>query len=220
MRLKRFKTLVVALTIATTSIVNVPVINEVTIVQAADKLTAKQKKTYKKIVNNFVSEAKNHKYCDTDYMYFSLFDINNDGKKELLLADEGHAASSENHGYIYNKDGKKIKLYYKYGGKTYNTDTVSGRIGVYKKGVILCSGTGAIGGYTTYYKVNSKGKFYEAAHNDNSSFNEEGYQYDRYTVNGKECTAEEYAKKVKSFGKNVKVTYYKCTSKNIKKYLG
>ena len=188
------------------------------------KMSSKQKKNYKRIVNEWVKDAKNRGY-KSNRIAFQVEDVNLDGIKELIVYDFTDAGSDGWYSSMYDKKGNcmiatTFKGSYANAGKKF--DRVYGNISVkkYKNGIICWGERYPVGNGETYYVIQKNGSFKELAHYDCSHLDSEGNQKLYYSFKGKKVSEKTYNKKVKSFGKGKEPKLYMATQKNCNKVFG
>lgn len=147
---------------------------------------------------------------------FRLFDINKDGKKELLTTYDGFGTNVYSV-YVYTYRGKKVVScntngaeYSMYG---FNYNKSSKRLYGYREG------GGSVEQW--YYKLSKKKlnrvKLQMVESGCDYSTNEMTY---KYFFRNKEITQSQYNKKCKAWSKNLQaLKFHEVTDKNIKKYI-
>ena len=178
---------------------------------AAENLTKSQKRNYKKAIEKYVDdemiigdEKKN--------VYFSFYDIDRDGKKEMMIDNDNNTYGS---GCIIDHNGKLMTvLDFDEHGKLGKRDFYYRNLTVYKKGVVMHSGVGPAGGYMKWYQADAKGKLKEIA---SWSIEMEGDK-DIYLVRGKKVGEKIYNDYIKNFSEVSNIKRYSYTKKNIERY--
>lgn len=181
---------------------------------AYEKLLSKP--TYKWSSMSSENMTKNFRFC--------IVDVNKDGVKDLLLANDSACHAS---GYY------KLLTYHK--GKVKCVLT-GDNIGVYKKRGVVYTNFAGTGSYSAYYYKIKNGKAIEKAACKGTDTKEyakpkvkhkEGkgayaIYYYSYTLNGKEVSYKTYKKKMKKLLKKSKesdLTYYDNTAQNRADYI-
>lgn len=176
-------------------------------VVAANVLSKNQKQSFNKAIEKFIKdemipdeEVKN--------VYFSLYDLDRDGKKEMIIENDnvpwGSGCVIDHNGKIMTIEdlkGKKRKFYFR-------------NLCIYKKGVVMSSGVAPIGSYILWYKANTKGKLKQIA---SLEMNEDD---DVFTIKGKRVSEKKYNNLIKEFSEVSNIKRYAYTKKNINKMFG
>lgn len=181
---------------------------------AYEKLLSKS--TYKWSDMSSENKTKNFSFC--------IVDVNKDGVKDLLLANDSACHAS---GYY------KLLTYHK--GKVKCVLT-GDNIGVYTKSGVVYTNFAGTGSYSAYYYKIKNGKAIEVAACKGTDTKEyakpkvkhkEGkgvyaIYYYSYTINGKEVSYKTYKKKMNKILKKAKesnLTYYDNTAENRAAYI-
>lgn len=185
--------------------------------EAASKLTKKQKATYKKCLDkyfyktNWPSWWTSYVNDTKEHTEIAFADINNDGKKELLVYSA--AGASWQWRAAYKTNGKPLKFKYYYKGKLRSKSTKSDQHGIYTRITKMSDKAfvdefgGHMGLYVkTYFKKTKSGGTEVAKYS--TRMDPVTYKtINEYYVNGKRTTKRAYQKKVKLLGKFKKITY-------------
>lgn len=178
---------------------------------AAENLTKSQKRNYKKAIEKYVDdemitgdEKKN--------VYFSFYDIDGDGKKEMMIENDNNTHGS---GCVIDHNGKLMTVEdFDDNGKLGKRDFYYRNLTIYKKGVVRHSGVDSAGGYMKWYKAYANGKLKEIA---SWSMEMEG-DHDSYSVKGKRVGERTYNDYIQNFSEVSNIKRYSYTKKNIERY--
>lgn len=185
--------------------------------EAASKLTKKQKATYKKCLDKYFYKTDwpswwtSHVGDTKEVTEIAFADINNDGKKELLVYSA--AGPSWQWRAAYNTNGKPLKFKYYYNGKLRSESTKSDQHGAYTHIIQMSDKAfvdelgGHMGLYVKTYFKKTKSGGTEVAQYCTYADPATCKTIKKYYVNGKRTTKKAYQKKVKSLGKFKKITY-------------
>lgn len=146
----------------------------------AKTLSTKEKKVYRRALENILDNSTKFYYPT-----FALADIDNDGKKEVVVGYNSDVSGSSACacGLLLNDiNGRLVKSEY------------GGFAGGYRNGYLITGGTTAVGGETAkYYKITAKGKLRLVASETSTDVDR-----DQYRLNNKETTKKKFNNFIKS----------------------
>ena len=152
---------------------------------------------FKKYLPKVYAQVKKDSYLPFSKVKYAFFDINNDGKNEMIAYDSSNPYSK---GYIYqykNKKVSRIKCISNF-QPSRNIDTLD--IYIYKKKKVIKTGALSAQTNNNYYYKYKRGKYVLVAESGENSESETAY----YKVNGKKVNKSKYKKYVKKLVKGAK----------------
>ena len=152
---------------------------------------------FKNYLPKVYAQVKSDSYLPTSKVKYAFYDINNDGKKEMIAYDSTNPYSK---GYIYqykNKKVSRIKCISNF-QPSRNIDTLD--IYIYKKKKVIKTGALSAQTNNNYYYKYKRGKYVLVAESGENYENNTSY----YKVNGKKVSKEKFKKYVKKLVKGAK----------------
>ena len=191
--MKRFIKLI-AIILALFAIIGVLPISNVN--AASNEITA-----FTKYLPKVSAQLKKDSYLPYSSVKYAFFDINNDGKKEMLAYDSMNPYSK---GYIYQYKNKKVTRIKCVSNFQPNRNISGIEIKIYKKKKMFK--TGAVSESTSgqYYYKYKRGKYVLVAESGTKSDFETGNDIKYYKVNGKKVSKSKFKKYVKILVKGAK----------------